>query len=66
MKKKSYKIVNINGIKISYLHKPKLKKGPKISVLFLAGYRSDMLGTKAIFLDKLSKKIGYEYLRFDY
>ena len=25
-----------------------------------------MLGTKAIFLDKLSKKIGYEYLRFDY
>ena len=25
-----------------------------------------MLGTKATFLDKLSKKIGYEYLRFDY
>ena len=66
MKKKSYKIVNINDINISYLHKPKLKKGPKISVLFLAGYRSDMLGTKAIFLDKLRKKIGYEYLRFDY
>ena len=66
MKKKSYKIVNINGFKISYLHKPKLKKGPKISVLFLAGYKSDMFGTKAIFLDKLSKKIGYEYLRFDY
>ena len=25
-----------------------------------------MLGTKANFLDTLSKKIGYEYLRFDY
>ena len=25
-----------------------------------------MLGTKATFLDTLSKKIGYEYLRFDY
>ena len=25
-----------------------------------------MQGTKAIFLDKLSKKIGFEYLRFDY
>ena len=64
--KKSYKIVNINGVNISYLHRPKLKKGPKISVIFLAGYRSDMMGTKAIFLDKLSRKIGYEYLRFDY
>ena len=66
MKKKSYKIVTINGVDISYLHRPKLKKGPKISVIFLAGHRSDMLGTKAIFLDKLSKKIGYEYLKFDY
>ena len=64
--KKSYRIVNINGVDISYLHRPKLKKGPKISVIFLTGYRSDMLGTKAIFLDKLSRKIGYEYLRFDY
>ena len=65
-KKKSYKIVNINGVDISYLHRPKLEKGPKISVIFLAGYRSDMHGTKAIFLDKLSRKTGYEYLRFDY
>ena len=64
--KKSYKIVNINGVAISYLHRPKLKKGPKIAVIFLSGYRSDMQGTKAIFLDKLSRKIGYEYLRFDY
>ena len=65
-RKKSYKIVTINGTKISYLYRPRLKKGPKISIIFLPGYRSDMLGTKAIFLNTLSKKIGYEYLRFDY
>ena len=64
--KKSYKIVTINGVKISYLYRPRLKKGPKVSVIFLPGYKSDMLGTKAIFLNTLSKKIGYEYLRFDY
>ena len=64
--KKSYKIVTINGLKISYLYRPRLKKGPKVSVIFLTGYSSDMLGTKAIFLNKLSKKIGYEYLRFNY
>ncbi|MAK09218.1 MAG: hypothetical protein CML36_01870 [Rhodobacteraceae bacterium] len=66
MKKKSYQIVNINGVDISYIHKNRLEKGPKISVIFLTGYRSDMLGTKAVFLDRLSKKIGYEYLRFNY
>ena len=64
--KKSYKIVTINGVKISYLYRPRLKKGPKVSIMFLSGYRSDMLGTKASFLDTLSKKIGFEYLRFDY
>ena len=37
-KKKSYKIVNINGVDISYLYRHKLKKGPKISVIFLTGY----------------------------
>ncbi len=65
-RKKSYKIVTINKVKISYLYRPKLKKGPKVSIIFLSGYKSDMLGNKAIFLDTLSKKVGYEYLRFDY
>ena len=64
--KKSYKIVTINRVKISCIYRPRLKKGPKISIIFLSGYNSDMQGTKAIFLDSLSKKIGYEYLRFDY
>ena len=65
-RKKSYKIVAINGVKISYLYRPRLKKGPKVSIIFLSGYKSDMLGTKASCLDTLSKTIGYEYLRFDY
>ena len=65
-KKKSYKIVTINGLKISYQYRPRLKKGPKVAIIFLSGYKSDMLGTKATFLDTLSKKIGFEYIRFDY
>ena len=32
-----------------------VKKDPKISIIFLSGYKSDMLGTKASFLDTLSK-----------
>ena len=65
-RKKSYKIVTINGLKISYKYRPRLENGPKVAIIFLSGYKSDMLGTKATFLDTLSKKIGYEYLRFDY
>ncbi len=65
-RKKSYKIVTINGVKISYLYRARQKKGPKISIIFLSGYKSDMLGTKATFLDTLSKNEGFEYLRFDY
>ena len=29
--KKSYKIVLINGVKIFYLYRPRLEKGPKVS-----------------------------------
>ncbi len=64
--KKSYKFVKINGLKIYYTCNKRKKNGPKISVLFLSGYKSDMLGTKAIYIDQLSKTIGFEYLRFDY
>ena len=56
--KKSYKIVNINGLNISYSHKKRLSSGPKVSVIFLSGYKSDMFGTKAIFLRNLSRNIG--------
>ena len=64
--KKIHKIVNLDGVNISYSYQPKLKFGPNISIIFLSGYMSDMFGTKANYLDKLSREIGFEYLRFDY
>ena len=35
-------------------------------VVWLGGFRSDMLGTKASFLDDLMRKTGRAFLRFDY
>lgn len=35
-------------------------------VVFCGGYRSDMAGTKAIFLEEQCKARGQSYLRFDY
>ena len=42
------------------------KYGKEVSVVFLCGYRSDKSGNKAVFIESLRKKIGFEYLRFDY
>lgn len=39
-------------------------KGP--GVVFLGGFRSDMTGTKAAFLDAWARARGQAYLRFDY
>lgn len=35
-------------------------------IVFLGGYRSDMTGTKALFLDDYCRRSGRAYLRFDY
>lgn len=35
-------------------------------VLFLGGFKSDMMGTKATFLESLCEKRGQVYMRFDY
>ena len=51
---------------ISYILKKKTRNGLRKSVVFLCGYRSDKNGTKANFIEKLRKKYGFEYLRFDY
>ena len=51
---------------ISYILKKKTRNGQRKSVVFLCGYRSDKNGTKANFIEKLRKKYGFEYLRFDY
>ena len=39
-------------------------RGP--GVVFLAGFRSDMQGTKALFLESWARERGRAYLRFDY
>jgi pimeloyl-ACP methyl ester carboxylesterase len=35
-------------------------------VMFLGGFRSDMTGTKALFLEDYCRRRGHAYLRFDY
>jgi pimeloyl-ACP methyl ester carboxylesterase len=36
------------------------------TIMFLGGFRSDMEGTKAQFLEEKSKELGLAYIRFDY
>lgn len=40
--------------------------GSAPGVVFLSGFRSDMSGTKALFLEEYSRARGNAYLRFDY
>jgi pimeloyl-ACP methyl ester carboxylesterase len=40
--------------------------GAAPGIVFLGGYRSDMTGTKALFLDDYCRKRGCAYVRFDY
>src|SRR3990167_10764406 len=43
------------------------KKNKKLpEVLFLGGFKSDMAGTKATYLEELCGKRGQTYTRFDY
>lgn len=53
-----------DGDKLAYCHRKPAKNQP--TVVFFGGYRSDMTGTKASFLDELCAKHGYGCLRFDY
>ena len=41
-------------------------KGTGPTVIFLGGFKSDMEGSKAIFLEKWAKKRNRSFLRFDY
>lgn len=49
---------------LAYIHTAGSSNLPP--VLFLGGFRSDMQGTKAVFLENLCKKRGQEFIRFDY
>ncbi len=50
------------GRKIAY----ELTIGAAPGVVFLGGFRSDMTGTKAVFLRDWAKRTGRGFLRFDY
>jgi len=41
-------------------------EGAQPPIVFLGGFRSDMEGTKAIYLEEYCKSVGRDYLRFDY
>ena len=50
------------GATIAYHRLPGVAPG----IVFLGGFRSDMTGTKALFLEEYCRRRGQAYLRFDY
>jgi pimeloyl-ACP methyl ester carboxylesterase len=50
------------GRRIAYHRRP----GKTPGVVFLGGFRSDMTGTKATFLEAFARERGQAFLRFDY
>lgn len=57
-------IQNNQGIKLAYRLRGGRKDAP--TLVFLCGYRSDMSGSKAEFLDVWAAENGLSYLRLDY
>ncbi len=55
---------NKTETKLAYVKKEGNVENPII--VFCGGYRSDMQGTKAIFLEEYAQKNAYGYIRFDY
>ena len=51
-----------HGSKIAY----NKTKGKKDGIVFLSGFRSDMQGKKALYIEKWAKKNDHSFLRFDY
>lgn len=54
-----------NGYDLAFVHIASGKEEQPL-VVFLGGFRSDMNGSKAIFLEKQAKTKGFNYLRLDY
>ncbi len=42
------------------------REGATPGIVFLGGFRSDMTGTKALFLEGFCRRLGRAYVRFDY
>ncbi len=55
-------ITNRHGIKLAYQKTP----GKSPGVIFFGGFKSDMTGTKATYLESVCQKLGQAYIRFDY
>ncbi len=55
-------LITPQGRRIAY----HLRDGEGPAVVFLGGFRSDMEGTKAVWLDDWARERGRAYLRFDY
>lgn len=53
---------------MKYLNHIAYKKidGKSPGIVFCGGFRSDMEGSKAVFLEKLCKELGHSFIRFDY
>jgi pimeloyl-ACP methyl ester carboxylesterase len=51
--------------KLSHIAYNKLE-GKTPTVVFLSGFKSDMGGTKALYLETVCKEIGQSFIRFDY
>jgi pimeloyl-ACP methyl ester carboxylesterase len=54
--------IEVSGRSIAY----RLRSGQKPTLVFLAGYASDMEGTKAVALDAFAEHAGLAMLRLDY
>ena len=55
-------LTTYTGQKLAY----SMTEGAGPTVIFLGGFKSDMEGSKAIFLEKWAKKRNRSFLRFDY
>ncbi|MCB1948307.1 MAG: alpha/beta hydrolase [Burkholderiales bacterium] len=56
-----------HGTRIAYRYTPgKSERNTLPGVVFLGGFRSDMDGTKACYLEQVCMRNGQAYLRFDY
>ena len=53
--------------KLAYVYSPATDEGKDYPlIMFMGGYRSDMNGTKATYLEKQCQERGQAFLRFDY
>lgn len=57
------KYLNLNN-NVSIAYEQLSGKSP--GVMFCGGYRSDMSGAKAIYVEEICRELGQSYLRFDY